>query len=372
MKAQLFPPLALIERDLFGSPAAHEAPDVQPGADLEPPALAMPPHLRALIRRKLAAERMLVNEPLAVGQVRRLGQVPGPDGRARAPARTCGILLGSCAGGRRWSGWIVAQEADYAGERDLVLQEDDGVLVPEAAMVQAWNPVTVELGGDEPLLGKLSAAALGAVLKLAGAARVDDSFVAPRPGRLGAWDAGDGTVVVTGTPLGAADDPRHGYQDLYRRLAAQLQAAAVASPASAAGQRGSRTAGWRTWLGAALGQPAWTVAALALVAIQSTVMLSGRWQAADEAPAYRGVEPAATACRPVIRVRFRLDAPYADLVLAIRRADASLAGGPSETGELWVLPPADQDAGEVAAMLRQHHLVEQADVLPARGLKCKR
>lgn len=374
MTAQIFPPLALIEHDLFANPGAGQALDgglADPAPASEHADVAVPGHLLALIGRKLAAERLLVQEPLAAGQIRRLLHVPGADGSARVLMRACGILLGSCVGGRRWSGWIVAQESDYASERDLVLQEDDGVLAPEAAMVQVWNPVTLELRGDEPLLGKLSAAALGAVLKLVSPARADDGFVAPRPGRLGAWETDDMTVVVTGTPLGAQDDPRHGYQLLYRRLATELQQSRAAVRAA---PRAGLITRWRDWLATTLGRPAWSVAALALVAVQSTVMLSGRWQGADEEPAYRGAAPVApgSECRPVIRVRFRLDTPYAELVLAIRRADASLAGGPSETGEVWIMPPADQDAQEVAAMLRQHHLVEQADVIPARGHACTR
>lgn len=366
MTTLLHPPLALIERELFGSEADVDAEhDTVAWADDAQP--AMPAHLLELVDRKAAAAQAFVPEPLAVGQIRCLAAVPDRLGQGRRLGRTCAVLLGRWVEGQRWAGWMVVQEADYASDRDLVLQEDDGLCAPEAAVVQAWNPVELTLHGNEAILGKLSAGGLGAVLKLSDPARQDEAFVAARPGRIGAWDIDGDTTVVTGTPLGLDDDPRIAYQQLYRRLAMEC-AAAVRTSAQAQAARD-----WLGWLRHVFVRPAWTFGALAVAVCQSVWLLAGQ-PPLDEQALYRSVAAPAAAdpCRTRIRVMFKLDTPYAEVVLALRRIDATLVSGPSETGEIWILPAMNQDPNEAAAMLRQNHLVEQTDlVLPERG-KCKR
>ncbi|MGV7209824.1 hypothetical protein ACLB1G_18445 [Oxalobacteraceae bacterium A2-2] len=363
MSAALHPPLALIERELFGPVENPVDATPEDGAGRDAAPAAMPPWLLALVERKVASVQAHGPQALAVGQIRCLPVLP-----ARALGRTGAVLLGRCLGGRRWAGWLVAQEVDYAAERDLVLQDDDGILAPEAALVQTWNPVEVSLRGDEAVLGKLPAATLGAVLKLADRAGQAQEFVAPRPGRIGAWDLDGETTVVTGTPLAGPDDPRAAYQALYLRLAAECTAAAQGHEPLP--PRAARS--WRAWLEQVLVRPVWTFGALAVALLQAAWLLAGPF-GGQEALLYRGAPAAqAEACRVKIRVMFKLDTPYAEVVLALRRVDATLVSGPSETGEIWILAAAGQDPHEVAATLRQNRLVEQTDVILPEGRSCKR
>lgn len=368
MMTSLYPTLKMLRRDLFDE-ATPLSPEFEADAEVAgaaaPPA-EMPAYLRELVRQGNAARLFHPPGPLAVGQVRRLDRIPGAHGRPLG--RSCAVLLGASLGGRRWSGWIVAQEAAYASERDLVLQDSDGQFAPEAAIVQAWNPVEVALQGDEAILGQFGPAGLGAVLLLATHAPGDD-FVAPRPGRLGAWNLAPGMTVVTGTPLGAEQDPRHAYQELYQRLGQELRAAATA-PAAVPVAPPRRSL--REWLRASIGRPVLAYAALALIVGQGVWMLQSQERTAGGDALYRGSRQAGHAdpCAVLVRIVFRSDAPYADLVDALRAADATLVSGPSSLGEIWIRPPVGRDPQELAATLRQQHVVEQADVIEPDQRRC--
>lgn len=372
MKHNLYPPLPLLKADLF-DPAGDDTPqapdDVAEAVQQPAPRdLAMPAYLQELVQRRVDADAAYPPEPPAVGQVRRLDAVPGLGGAGRAVGRSFGVLLGASLGGRRWSGWLVAQEGEYAGERDLVLQEDDGIADPVAVMVQAWNPVEVALRGDEAIIGKLPAATLGAVARLGDPGFAPQDFVASRPGRIGAWDLDRDTTVVTGTPLGEQDDPRHDYQVLYRALAQEVSAAAQPAPA----QTAPRRAGFMHWLQDTFVRPAWTFGALAVVVMQGAWMLGLHGPQPDDALVYRsGPAPLAQACEPRLRVMFRPDSVYADVIVTLRRVDATLVDGPSETGEVWIAPARDQAPQELAAMLRQSRLVEQVDLVEPDPRLCR-
>jgi hypothetical protein len=364
--------LTLLRSDLFDESAplpagleADMAPLPQAGA--ETPPAEMPPYLLELVRLRNAVQAAHPPAPLAVGQVRRLDRIPGAGGRPLG--RSCAVLLGASLGGKRWAGWMVAQEADYASERDLVLQDNDGLFAPEAAMVQAWNPVELALQGDEPILGQLGPAGLGAVLLLAETDKPGDEFVAPRPGRIGAWSLAPGTTVVTGTPLGAEDDPRHTYRQLYQRLAQELRVASM-TPAPAPAAQARRGLG--EWLRSSFVRPVMAFAAMAIIVGQGVWMLRLQDHAAGEGAVYRGSGQVGQPdpCAVLIRIVFRPDAPYADLVDTLRAADATLASGPSGKGEIWILPPRGRDPQELAAMLRQQHVVEQADLIEPDRRRC--
>ena len=372
MRTALYPPLTLLRSDLFDESAplpagleADMAPLPQAGA--ETPPAEMPPYLLELVRLRNAVQAAHPPAPLAVGQVRRLDRIPGAGGRPLG--RSCAVLLGASLGGKRWAGWMVAQEADYASERDLVLQDSDGLFAPEAAMVQAWNAVELALQGDEPILGQLGPAGLGAVLLLAETDKPGDEFVAPRPGRIGAWSLAPGTTVVTGTPLGAEDDPRHSYRQLYQRLAQELRVASM-TPAPAPAAQARRGLG--EWLRSSFVRPVMAFAAMAIIIGQGVWMLRLQDQAAGEGAVYRGSGQVGQPdpCAVLIRIEFRPDAPYADLVDTLRAADATLVSGPSGKGEIWILPPRGRDPQELAAMLRQQHAVEQADLIEPDRRRC--
>lgn len=365
MTNALYPPLSIIAAGLRGQDAERSDGDAPENAAPQHEAdLVMPPFLRELVARKVASQQAYPQAPLASGQIRALSAVKHADGSSRPLGRTAAVLLGASQGGRRWSGWLVAQESDYAGERDLLCEQEDGPVAPEAAKVQCWNPVECLLSGDEPVLGILAPRRLDAVRRLEGPL-AHGQFVAPRPGRIGAWNLDADTVVVTGTPLGEADDPRHQYQALYLALATELRAAAM--PCKQTRQRPA----WPGRLSAFLVKPAWTFAATALVLVQAGWLLALHVPADDTVYRGAGAQLRANPCAPTLRAVFRADASYADVVIAVRRVGGALIDGPSETGEVWVVLPSDQQAQEAANILRQSAVVEAADVLPVPA-KCRR
>lgn len=380
MNTALHPSLIEIEHDLFGPEdeiAPGGEPDVDSAIGTEVAPQPIPARLLELVQRRVAATQRKL--PPAVGQIRGLVRIPGAHADGRALGKTCGVLLERWLGGHYWAGSLVAQEAAYATDRDLVLQEDDGLVAPEAAMVQTWNPVEVELTGDEVLLGTLSPTALRAASILGDpgfAVRdAERDFVAPRPGRVGAWDLDADTTVTTGTPLGEDDDPRISYQTLYRKLAAELTLALLSRRAVIEARSVPVGAGWLSWLRQAFVRPAVTLCLLVILVGQAGWMVAGhRSESGVEGPVYRGItqETEALRCRSKLRIVFKLDTPYEELVLALRRANATLIGGPSQTGEIWVLPPSDQQPQDAAAMLEQHQFVERVDVIPAEASKCGR
>jgi len=380
MNTALHPTLIDIEHDLFGPEdeiMPRGEPDIDPAIATDIASPPIPARLLELVQRRVAATQRKL--PPAVGQIRGLVCVPAAQAGGRALGKTCGVLLERWLGGHYWAGSLVAQEAAYATDRDLVLQEDDGVVAPEAAMVQTWNPVEVALTGDEVLLGTLSPTALRAasILGDPGFAVRDAKrdFVAPRPGRVGAWDLDADTTAITGTPLGDDDDPRRAYQALYRKLATELTQALLSRRAAVEAAPVPVGAGWLSWLRRDFVRPAVALCLLVFVAGPAGWMVAEhRSDSGVEGAIYRGItqEPEALRCRARLRIVFKLDTPYAELVLALRRANAPLVGGPSQTGEIWVLPPSDQPPQDAAAMLLQQQFVERVDVIPAETSKCGR
>jgi hypothetical protein len=285
--------------------------------------------------------------------------------------RSYGVLLGASQGGKCWSGWIVAQEGDYATDRDLVLQEEDGPLSPDAVLVQAWNPVRLWLQGDEEILGKLARHRLAAVRELAEDGVNKDAFVAPRPGRIGAWNLADGSTVVTGTPLLDTSDPRKKYQQLYGDLAAEISLASVTQPQLRTRPTKLEVFGWLQQL---FVRPAWTFGAMALVLAQGLWIMFSFSLPQEEPAIYRGASPShkADACTPRIHIIFRPNAPFAEVVVLLHQLEATLVDGPSETGEVWFTVPNDQKIQDAAGVLKLNPLVESADLVPIEKRSCSK
>lgn len=370
MSRQLYPPIDLIRIGLFGEePPLAEVPAAPLGADDES-SPEMPAFLTDLVHRRVKSQAAFPPEAPAAGQIRRLARIPASGGPGRALGRSCGVLLGANQGSQCWSGWIVAQEADYASEQDLVLQEEDAPLDPEAAMVQAWNPVRIRLNGDEAILGKLTPHRLAAVISLEEGSGARGRFVAPRPGRIGVWSLADGSSVVTGTPLGDSTDPRREYRRLYGNLSEEIQAAAVYQPP---GLKPSVRPNLPEWLRQVFVRPAWTFGAMALLLAQGIWIALSPLLPPEETTVYRSTlqKHRDDACAPRLRIIFKADAPYAEVVVLLRRMEATLADGPSETGEIWITLPSDRKDEETTDTLKRSSLVESADVMPGAKESCK-
>lgn len=254
----LSPPLAHIERSLFGvSPALIEAVErgetsyaiaeavhfspewaeretavsrIEPG-ELDTTPSLLPPHLRTLIERRLAAREVIAKtaEPIpAAGQIVELRQICTPkkgqlDWVMQVPLYV--LLDAPAEAATLWHGWLVGSEADYAGWWDFVLQEEDGPIEPEAAVVQLWNPLRIYLPMAERVVGRLSPARMQAVRALASEFVTGNlpTEVPIWPGRVAQRLTHGELSVVTGSPLGGDEDPRHQYQHLYFHAAEAIR-----------------------------------------------------------------------------------------------------------------------------------------------------
>jgi hypothetical protein len=243
MSTQLFPPLEIIRSELFDTDAPLAGFDEslidQEAPVIDAASVRIPDYARALMARIVATREAHPLAPPAIGQIRSLTTITDAAGlTVRSLGRACGVLLGAPLDGARWSGWLVAQEVDYATDRDLVIEDTDGPMSPEAGMVQTWNPLRIHIGGDEAILGRLAPDRLATVMALAGAAQAGGS-ARPQPGKVYAWDLDDRITVVTGSPLGGKGDPRCSYRALYRQLGAEI-ANALTEKCSAEGHPRSR------------------------------------------------------------------------------------------------------------------------------------
>ena len=189
----------------------------------EPPAF-----IKTLIRHKVAASRADFGRFPEAGQLIQLMQLPTPSGIAADllfAAPLVALLDAQDKTSRVWHGWLVAQEVQYAGFWDLLLQPEDEPFDPLCGMVQIWNPVQLYLPDDfkTKTLGRLSAARMLAVRALA-LEYVQGDPVMPRsrPGFIAMRSTLNDFSIVTGTPLGSDSDPRHAYQHCYHHVAELL------------------------------------------------------------------------------------------------------------------------------------------------------
>lgn len=360
---ELWPPLASIRRGLIPETSAPHAKPTRPPAGSgaavapsrsEPDAQALLLPLTELARRRDAVAQRSFGARWAPGRLLSV----------QHEGRLLGVLLDRAeprmAGAERWHGWLAASEADWAGAFDLLLEPQDEPFEPVLGVVQTWNRVTLF---NTPALcarvqGELSATRLAAVRALA-----EEALASPAGTRTGADDARpgrialrsvDGLSVLTGTPLGAPDDPRREYQGLYAQAARHFVDSQPSSvPGAARVPTTGSTAGWagrvRGWFagggGARLWRPAAVALALALV-VQNAGMLwlgtadddSVRLREAGGVP----TQPQAAAV-PDLRIAWRAGTDMAAAAALLRQADAQVIAGPDAQGtwSLQLLHPAE-------------------------------
>jgi len=371
MWPRLYPPLERLRRELFDTPAPPESPEPpsdQNTAQAETPLPNMPNFLREHIARTVAAQRAHPQAAPAVGQIRALSAVNTINGQNSRPlGRNVGVLLGAHLGGKRWQGWLVTADTSYATDRDLLIEEDDGPSDPQAGMVMTRLALRVIIQGDEPIFAKLSPARLGAVIALAEAPAGGEPMP-PRPGHIFARDLDAEHVGITGSPLGDPNDPRHAYRALHQQLADEMSAAAeaIAPQAEEKPTRG----GFLGWL---LG-PHWAPAPV-LATLVAFIVVQGLWLNVyeDETQRYRGHNAVTIPCEAVARLRvvFKAHAPQDAIVLLLRKAEARVVSGPSETGEWWLSLPADASVNETLAQFRNSPQVADVIVVEAKEPACK-
>ncbi|MDK9704913.1 MAG: hypothetical protein OEL20_17445 [Sulfuritalea sp.] len=218
---ELWPPLSLIEERL--SPKAG-VPDAQGAADsvhlnvTDEPAPA-PEVLSALVGeriRQIDAARLLRVDQLRPGLI--------------VLVDTAAICLNRPTNKTEtsWAGWVAAPDTEYATEADVLLEPDDEPFDPFAVMVQTWNPVQISLPKNPRVLAMLTPARLDVLRAVAAEGGRSTQDDAAHPGFVFLRGTDSGQPVLTGTPLGGQDDPRHAYQHLYREFAGSLRSAPTA------------------------------------------------------------------------------------------------------------------------------------------------
>lgn len=354
MTDRLYPPLERIRNELFEAADRRTASADFAETDDDPrwaqlASEPLPEFIADLIQRQAAARQAHPQAPPAVGQIRCLSSVPAAAGESRPLTRNVGVLLGAHLDGKRWSGWLVAQEVDYASDRDLVIEADDGPVDPVAGMVQTWNPVRVLIDGQERILGKLSPLRLAAVMALAEAPQVGGG-TQPRPGKVYGWDLAEGIVVATGTPLGGTDDSRHAYRSLYRQLAEEIVSACDPKTSTVTNVSAS------SWLVRTFVRPAWTFGAIALsaaLAVHTLFSLGPR----TETLSHTGKEPAARPLPPssgeVLRITLAANGNLSILrdLLALPGVSFRHIEPDNDAMVVWLHVPAGSDVDAQASKL---------------------
>ena len=370
----LIPPLGIIENDLFGTPEQTECehagrpgevrlvmPETPVGNEAD---AAMPAFLADAIARRHAATLALTERPWAAGQIRRLNAILDRDGNPRRPlARPVALLLDRPDGDpRRWSGWLVAPETDYASAWDVLLEADvDDPFDPLAGMVQVWNPLVCRLAADAPLLAALSDERLAAVRAVANAFPHLDEEATPRPGFVAPRPV-DGHLVLTGTPLGDSRDPRRAYQSLYFQLGREMCLPTVWNDRVEPDQDNvvPLRQPLRHNASAAHRKPFWMALAASVLVVQSGIIgylyQSDTSRPVDESSIYRSGGDA-QAPRAQIEVSFRADATEQDIRRLLVALGAELVGGPGQLGFYQLRLP-DGDLAKAIERLKGERIVE--------------
>lgn len=370
MQRRPYPPLERLRRELFDSHVSPESSEFLPDLDAAQPDTPppMPDFIREHIARTVAAQLAHVPSAPAVGQIRALSAVNAINKQNSRPlGRNVGVLLGAHLGGQQWQGWLVTADTDYATDRDLLIEEDDGPADPQAGMVMTRLPLRAIIPGDAPILAKLSPARLGAVIALAEAPDGAEP-IPPRPGHIFARDLDAEHVGITGSPLGGPGDPRHAYRALHLQLADEMSSTAEA--VAPQNKEQPIRSGFFAWLFSRHWAPAPVLAALiAVIAVQNLWLNVGD----DETLRYRGHSEVTTPCAAVARLRvvFKANAPQETVVLLLRKAEARVVSGPSEIGEWWLSLPADASVKEALAQLRNSPLVADVIVVEAKEAACQ-
>jgi hypothetical protein len=74
---------------------------------------------------------------------------------------------------------------------------------------------------------------------------------------------------------------------------------------------------------------------------------------------YRGIS-ATCAASAGIKLLLKPDAKFADVVQDLRKVEATLGAGPSESGEIWITLPAGRPPQEALILLRASPVIEDA------------
>jgi hypothetical protein len=256
MKKQLWPSLSLIQQRLSPADAdisalsldeprfqrsrsSVENDDSSAGIGTEKldTSIAVPAFLQDMFQRREASQHATFSHKPQAGQIV-LANLPHTLGVLLLEPLPDDLLKNRQEAGKVWQGLAVAQDSDYAGYWDVLLEEDDGPCDPVAAMIQIWNPVQVYIPETDAVLAQLSPERLQAI-RAASEEYVlgpDTNPLDANPGVLGMRSTFHNHCVVTGTPLGGDNDPRQQYQQWLHKAADAIRQPAQAFLVSVVGE----------------------------------------------------------------------------------------------------------------------------------------
>ena len=192
--------------------------------------LPMPAFIRDSIERTVAA-RAIKDAPVESGAVVLVTELYGEHGQVTEQLR-CPIAF--CLDAKKvargdiseWTGWMVSPDCDYATEKDILLEPDDGPFDQAAGMVQAWNRLTLKIPSRPRVLAKLIDYRLSIVREVEAEGPTD---IPPRPGHIALRVTPTRRTVLTGSPLQPQNDLRNDYRKLYSDLAQAIAVKQVAA-----------------------------------------------------------------------------------------------------------------------------------------------
>ena len=111
------------------------------------------------------------------------------------------------------------------------------------------------------------------------------------------------------------------------------------------------------------------VAAAVLLVLQGTVLFQTLPRQMAETDLYRDAK---VPCEdgPSIRIVFRPEAPQAEVVILLRKVEAVVSDGPTETGQWWVRIPKGRPVAEALGQLQASTLVDEAILFESHGKGC--
>ena len=145
--------------------------------------------------------------------------------------------------------------------------------------------------------------------------------------------------------------------DWYRSLQARVQENAPAVPATIGLARTMRLIqGDRPTLAERIGaffgnfgmRPSYALAALAVMAVQSGVIVNMLGSARDSADEIRALHAVRVEEGPMLKISFAPDAKEADIRMLMIQVQGELAGGPGQLGDYYLRVPAGSEAAALA------------------------
>lgn len=120
--------------------------------------------------------------------------------------------------------------------------------------------------------------------------------------------------------------------------------------------------------------PAPAIALAAAVLVVQTVFLVTTQNAeismGIREEAYRGMQ-APCDSRPQLRIVFKPEAPQAEVVILLRKVEAAVTAGPTETGQLWIRIPVGRSLEEAQKQLQASDWVDEVITVQTTDKDCR-